>query len=537
MAGVRRREIAWFFALFCLSVLVRLQLMNRPLSFHHEWVISWDLRTLRIWDENGAAKYHFAPITTNNNDADRHIPDGGPVSPVTKLHDARGDYYYVSYPPFAWLLPYFTFKLLHVRPDVLPMQIFNLALHLFCAYFVFRIIAMLTAEAYKERVNSAALLGASAFIFAPGMLWFFSNAYTQDLFALAPFILCVYVFLRYKHCEVRGAVYLPLIFVTTFLAAYSDWPGLFLGFTLGLYCILHLRDSRMRKALVAVVLGTAASLGLTVYQYSQIAGFDAFFRTSLDRFLFRSGVARFAGVSFSYSNPKSWISIAKHIAVGYLPVLIILFILVVLHFRPLRAHLNRGIIARNRGLAPAFFLCAFPTVIYHMVFFSCTVIHDFLILKTCALVSLLVGILYHKVATSHAKEASVRARFAALNLLVVALFALGVAQYTVQNHHHDKDVLYYKTLGETIARTAKKNEVIFMRGSEGLYCPEPQLMWYAHRNIAWWDDEEKARALIRMNSAERGIIFDVNNPYDPKVLRVSYIYPSGTRKCADISTL
>jgi hypothetical protein len=535
MAGVRRREIAWFFALFCLSVLVRLQLMNRPLSFHHEFLTAWHLRSIQIWYESGAAKYRFVPVASYDNDADRNIPDGWSQSPLTKLRDTRGNYHYVSYPPLSWIVPFLTFKLLHVRPDVLPLQIFNLGVHLVCAYVIFCIIALLAGESYRGRLNTPALVGAALYMFAPSPLWFHSNSYSQDLFAQAPFALGIYLFLRFTLLNRRNATDIALLGLVSFIVVYADWIGALFGVTVGVYCLARWRERRMLAALAAVTVGVAAALGLIIWQYSQVAGFHEFVRITMDRYLFRSGIGAASAGGITYTSPSAWLGIARHYATGYLPVIVLLFILAATCYSLRGSRSGKETRPRDRGFPLAFYLSAAPVLLHHLILFNFTAIHDFSALKSGILFSLLAGFLYHRVTGLLQAGGSARGK-ALVNLTVAVFLAAGVAQYTIQNHLHDKDVLYYKTLGETIALTAKKNEVIFVRGSEGAYCPEPQLMWYAHRNIASWDDEEKARALIGMNGAERGIIFDVNNPYDPKVLRVSYIYPGRTGKCADIST-
>ena len=58
--------------------------------------------------------------------------------------DAAGNYYYVSHPPFAYYFPFFIFKILHVRPDVFPLQLLNLAFHFISGLFIYFIVCLLS---------------------------------------------------------------------------------------------------------------------------------------------------------------------------------------------------------------------------------------------------------------------------------------------------------------------------------------------------------------------------------------------------------
>ena len=114
--------IKWTFpvllGIFLLSVGVRWPQLNRPLSKHHEFCTALSLRVMQIWYDNGIEKYNFNPVMTYNNPADKYINNNANTS--GEMMDKDSNYYYVSHPPFAYYFPYFIFKALHIRPDVLP---------------------------------------------------------------------------------------------------------------------------------------------------------------------------------------------------------------------------------------------------------------------------------------------------------------------------------------------------------------------------------------------------------------------------------
>ena len=69
----------------------------------------------------------------------------------------------------------------------------------------------------------------------------------------------------------------------------------------------------------------------------------------------------------------------------------------------------------------------------------------------------------------------------------------------------------YKTIGECIARNATPDEVVFAQFQQPWAIPLPQVVLYAHRNIAIWQDEATARELARKNGVSSGVLFVINS--------------------------
>ena len=118
------RSIAILLLLFAFSVFARAPKLNGYLGWHHQWLSAHTLLTLTIWDENGIANHNFNPVYTFGNPRDKHIQ-----SLTSGIPDEKGDYYYVSYPPFSFLLAYFCLSV--VQAPISPYSIYalNLLLH------------------------------------------------------------------------------------------------------------------------------------------------------------------------------------------------------------------------------------------------------------------------------------------------------------------------------------------------------------------------------------------------------------------------
>jgi len=137
------------------------------------------------------------------------------------------------------------------------------------------------------------------------------------------------------------------------------------------------------------------------------------------------------------------------------------------------------------------------------VFFNFTAEHDFSILKAAPLISIFPALIYAGL-NSTPRE---RVFKYVLNSLITLSIVLAVIGYLRVNY--EKDPSFYKDIGEEIALLAGKDEVVFIKADD--FRIDPQLIFYAGRNIAPWEDERKARELMAANGAERGIVFFFEN--------------------------
>jgi hypothetical protein len=82
------------------------------------------LLTVEAMRETPAAVHHFLPIVTLGRSFDKGIPLGSAVP------DARGNYYYASFPPLGFVAPYVFFQATRLELTPRNLMVFNLGLHL-----------------------------------------------------------------------------------------------------------------------------------------------------------------------------------------------------------------------------------------------------------------------------------------------------------------------------------------------------------------------------------------------------------------------
>ena len=259
-------------ALFLLSVGIRLPFLNRPLgSCPYDWLTAHSLRTVRIFYESGAAKYKFMPIMTFNNPADRDID-----SNLGRIKDKEGNWYYTSYGPVGFVLPYLIFITLHLYPDVLTIRCFNLFIQFLSCLIIFQIVSLLTRKYYRNRVNAAALIGLSVYLLSPVALWFHSNSYFSDMCAQIFFIGGIYIFLLMSLSFRKRIYYFPLGLIII-LMVWTEWIGIFFSVSVFLLCLRKLRKKWAKEAVLVIVISSLIGLIALLWYYSRISGWKPLF--------------------------------------------------------------------------------------------------------------------------------------------------------------------------------------------------------------------------------------------------------------------
>lgn len=459
--------------LFLFSVVIRIPTLNRPLSDHHEWLTAHLLLTQRIWWEAGIRTYNFSlpytfPGITNRNIKSEAL--GG-------INDNHGNYYYISYPPFSFIFPFFLFRIISIYPDVLPLQIINLIIHFVNAYFIYKIIALII-NSRKNGINIPAFVGYAIYLFSPMTLWFQSNIYSEEILAQFFWISLVYLILclSIRH-KVNSWLYLILYFTGVFLLIYTDWTSAVLlipVFLLFLYRLL--KKERYHFLILTTIFACLLPIVITVYQYSQINGYDSFFSGAVEKYLIRSGQTTQIKADFGYNmqNPASYKMIFNNYKTGYLYVLIFLSFLVIVFFG---LNDNYNIFKNNR--LKIFTILVIPSVfIHHILFFNFTAVHDFSSLKSAIFISVISAVLYDQVIKLF-RINNMNKKIIITNILFIILIMLSIRQF----YNINSPLLDYsnrKKFGEAIAEAAK-NRVVFVSGD--LTFMEPQVLFYASRNI------------------------------------------------------
>lgn len=468
-----KRTLPVLLGVFLLSVLIRLPQLGRPLSKHHEDCTATTLRILQIWWDNGIENYGYNPSLTYNNPADKFINNDASAS--EKMLDKSGNFYYVSHPPFAYYFPFAIFKLLNIRPDVVPLQLLNFGLHFVCALFVYFIVCLLSLHPARNGLYVPALIAFAFYVFSPATLWFQGNVYMADMAVQTPFIIGVYIVLKMIiRQKFYVSKYIFFYVLTLFLMIYTSWLGVFFALGVLVYALLHVRANKNFRVLILLTLLTSVfALRLFTYQYSQIAGTMAYITEMFHRFIEQGslGVREEGYFNFLWSYVRFTKNIVFNYVVNYF-----LFYIIIAAFVWLAVSRAKLKIVFSENGYRFIWLSVLPVLLLHTIFLSYSE-HDFTVLYASLFLSVLSGILYDKVRNS--KAISERN----LNILTLSAIAFLIVQFELSNLPGEKNYkgeryATEKELGEKIKETVPKTESVIMEIE-----PTSPVIFYAERNV------------------------------------------------------
>ncbi len=501
--------------IFGISVLLRLPQLGRPLSKHHEFCTAVSLRVLDIWWEEGVGTHHFSPVMNYPGEANKFINNHAQTS--GQMIDHRGNAYYVSHPPFAYLLPYSIFKITGVPPSVLGLQIIHLFIHFLSALFVYFTVCLLSFNRARNLPYLPAVVAFVVYVFNPAALWFQSNVYMADMLVQLPFVLGTYTALKLIiRQRFYSFKYLFFYCLLLFLMMYSSWLGYFFAAGMIIYALLHLHKHQGFKWLIFLsLLCTFLALRFTLVQYASVNGLNAIVNEAVSRYLVRGSLGDLQNGYFAFVKFYAYylIKIMLNYISSYLPIYI-----AILWFALTASRQKKMKILFSENGYRFIWLSVLPVLLLHFVFLEYSG-QDFTTLYAALFFSVLMGILYDKLRRSGITNQK------KLNLIVIAGTFLMILQFTLINlpgNNSVKGFRYdtYREAGQRIAKISRADEVIFLLKGVA----EPQLIYYAKRNIKEVESEEDARRFLEVRGIKRGVIFGAENPAGQSYPLIKHIY-------------
>lgn len=475
---------------FALSVMVRFPTLNNKLAHHHEFCTALVMTTLENWWDGGMATYHYAPVMSWQNKSDKFINNG--VTGTGKMMDAQGNYYYVSHPLFAYYLPYLVFKLIHTRPTVLGLEIINMLLNFISAFFIYLIVGLLCIKKGRSKIFYPAFIAYCVYLFNPAALWFQSNVYMSDMLVHTFFVIITYITLKMLMRE-KFNVPKYIIWYTIVLAmmCYTSWLGFIFVAVVIVYSFWKLQFVGGFKTLIAVTLITSlAMLALCIFQYSQINGFEAYFAEMKSRYAVRGIVP--SGVSGFFSNAKGFLVNVKDVLLNYFIHYNLIYLwLIGIFFFVMTKKKTNFVFTRNgyRFLI----LAGFTVFFFHLIFLEYSH-HDFSVLYGSLLLSVLVGILFHKILFTR----KVRPRW--INVSVITMCCLMVVEFWIMNVRIN--LLPTKFISNYSIAAHDKSAVLFSLNQK----MDIMACYPYKRNVLQVSSEAEAKAFLNAHQFSKGYL-------------------------------
>ena len=477
--------------IFFVSVIIRIPNINRPLSKHHEFVTAISLRVLQIWDMEGAGKFHYVPVMNYPGKANKFINNH--ASPTRQMIDAEGNFYYVSHPPLAYILPHAVFSIFHVKPTVLALQIFHLFINFMSAIAVYLIVLALKNVHARSELDGTALIAFTLYTFSTAVLWFQCNTYMSDMLVHLFFLMGILTTIQ---CIKNPTSYRWKLFfaLNLFLMIYTSWLGIFFATVVFIIAISKWRKCGGIVIAVYTILASVLALMLILFQYSSISGMSTFIAQLTQRFSVRGIDSIQSNGGFLMNKLNEIFLVCFNYGVNYLPLL--LFIALALSFN--RKH--SFLLFKEQMLL--FTLSVVPILLLHLILLNYSG-HDFTVLYASCFLSIITAMLIEK------------AQKVNKWLLTSALVVLSVGIYFYINRPgmnswngdcYNASMLF----GERIKHEANDDEVVIVLTD---YL-DPMVVVYAQRNIVQLEKMDQIEPYLREMNLNRYRIFKMKKEID-----------------------
>jgi hypothetical protein len=475
----RKTAYSLLFFGFLLTVIIRWQALDRPLSFHHEYNTALVLMGVEAWNEmEGAGKTNFVPLISYTKEGDKKNPDG-------VVYDHTGKKPYLSFGPGWFTMPYLVFSLFRLSPTPFNLHLLNLFFQLLTLLALCRLSKMINHQ--QENYLTPLICGWLFLFMSAGWLWYFGNGYVTLTMA-SPFLLLLVTELLpmpedAKMNRSQGK------------RVFFDWIVIFL---LAAICLWQLKKGLYtlfrNKWILSLTAGIMTGLLIIGAQYIAYAGLDFTISNLLSRFQLRA--------SYDIQTEKElWKIILNHLQSMYLEIFVLLaFSLFYFIINKIKLQLH----SLEYWTIGILFI---STMFMNLTFLNWTIVHEFSFLYLGFPLILLLSVKLTKILQ--------QPRSIALPLWVSGLLVwCGV---TLVHYFHINPsgeisltgIRYdaYKTLGEQISRQSEDDVAIYLNENDPVMS-----FYYAKRNFIYAESLEDAQRRHQQSSpVKKAIWFEHQN--------------------------
>lgn len=510
------KQVGFVLLVWLGATLLRLPNLDRPLSKHHEFSNAAVLVSLNIWEAQGIAACHYAPIMTFANDRRFCTEQANADSDYFCFSDKEAQYY-TSLGAMQYWLPFYFNKMFGFSHSNRNLQILNLLLHLFALFGMFKI-----SDLCFPNQPFASIFSVCFYAFAPGLLWFGGNVYVHETMLLPFLYLNLYLYLRALRNGYWHFWQILVYFITFMVIVLTDWLGCFWAFFIGCHAAIYALKSG-KKAFWQWFLasGIAATLGvfLVVWHFSSIINFAYYSDYLTQRTMQRTG---------SFNNWQDKIGFGLLLIQNYLTTYFanIAVFLAVLSFNWQR---TKAIIATFFRKKINFFqpfqpfqpftaligIACCTIMVHHSILIEYSGKHDFSTVKAGLVLALLFGRCLALFKPS--------VRSASLQILVLVIlcsvqyFMINkIGGYGQNGDRYDE----YQQLGKIIKQNAAQDEIIFVDSSK--FENSPQTAFYAERNLFYIKNIAAAQQLLRVQNRTKGCFFHISKTEKPTITHFNH---------------
>ena len=497
--------------MFALSCLLRLPNLNRPLANQWEICTGISLVQLDIWQRTGADNFHYLLPVNYPGVKELHVQNW---KAYKKTKDTKGDYYYLSFPSFYLLIPYFLNQLFSFPISPLSLQLLNIFFHFLSLLLILKTCQLLFPQKNLQ-VNSIGLIACFIYCFSPSPLWFHTNIYLNFLLVIPILLFCNYQFLKIYFSEQISVSRFVQLGGGLFLLCFTEWIGFLTAFSYFLISAYFFLKTKQRKY---ISLGTTTgftaimAMGLYLWQCAGAVGWS----TTINYFFYK-----YDEYSGSTQSPSFLLFLTRLLlwfVRGYGPVLTIIIGLLVVIW--INKHSLKRLISKKASLL--FAVLIIPSLLRHLLLRDYTVHHEYSTLVDGLTISFFGGVLIAYIFENQLLSKIKRA------LIGMTFLILNSVSFFLQHFPGRKSFNGYpydvaRNIGTIINNYAAKDEAVFLVGYNREY--EWQLIWYAKTNVGFCKDfEEMNRKMQNLNITKaKAFVLDPSYMHTGKVAYIKNI--------------
>ncbi|HNW97017.1 MAG TPA: hypothetical protein PKK00_01235 [Bacteroidales bacterium] len=489
--------ILMMFVIICIFLFSKQEYIFNPKNDVGGFV--FPVTVLKIWNESSPSEYNFCPVLTYQNSGDKFI------TYYKRLEDKDGNNYYVSSPPFSYIMAYYAISFFHLPMDEFSIKFLNVIILIFGALLIYFIMNLILNENLMK-FSVPSFISMAVFLFMPVNINITGYSYFPEIFLWLQSIF-LFLFIIKKNC---GNIYMFFLFgISLFLVIYTEWIGLFFSFSVLLFSLFKIREKLFQKFFIITLIFSFLPLLLTFIQFSSLNGIGAMVHAMKIRFLERSG---FFGATLSADgihifSCNSWIVMLENInrsliGFGYLAIIMVIFLFV---FR-------RKMKFKFNYKSVLVYVILLPALIHFIVFFNSNAVHKEQMSKFSVWVAIICGYVFYQIQNKYQNKI--------LSSIIISLviFTAIISHYILLNNYSDiADYTVMNQQSKYIKENAMPDEAVFIsRDSTSnrdtkIFFSDYILTFLCDRNLKYANGEDDAVSIAKKLGKEKGIYFKLNN--------------------------
>ncbi len=512
---IRKEKVAYaIMALATLFVVaIRLPMVWGEDPKNMNWLHGVMMRHVEIFEMEPSLKNLMAPPLTYPEGPNRFIDNNSANEEGrTGFMSEEGRYYYLSYPPLAFMVAQLLFFLSPIDVSLLGMGLLGMFVQAVAAFLLFLFVRELTSRASWGVIAFVLYLFAS-----PSAVWH-SAMYFPDTLVQPLFVLSAYMFYRaFVSGKATSRRYAWAYAVSLFLMCYTDWLGYLFAVSAGAYSLVFMWRRGPWTAFFVSATASSAALVATFSQYATVIGPSRFLSIFVDKYS-----NSYVNGNPSVLDPQKYLNILAHYStleplVWMTALCLVVFVAVVV-FRGRDALFSSISSVLPLRDVSVFVSCLFglPFLLHHAVFFHWTshIPHGFSILKSLPFLIVALVLLGACVW----KSPFGRVFWTRAFLVGVFVWSLGVWVSDIAFGNAfavpvGSSVALCEA-GKRMSERAPENAIVFVRdvrapGKIHSFPINPVIVYCSKRNIAVYEGRAKAHDLMRVNGVTEGVIFSL----------------------------